>query len=138
MSRSPRGVWAGHALLVAPLWAFGGLVGLLVGVAIAAYDVVRSPRPRNLLWGSVVLFAMTPIAILGRGLPTRATLGPDIALGNPVAHYLAGSALALLVLGVLRDVLDEVGAEGQPAADEPAARALVLRRPEEPAGDADR
>jgi predicted Na+-dependent transporter len=133
---SPRGAWAGRTLLVVLLWMLGGGVGLLVGVAIAGYDAVRSPRPRELLWGSLALFTLTPLAVLARGLPTRATLGPEIALGNRAAHYLAGAALALLVLGVLREVLEGVRAERQPAADEP--RTLVLRHPDQPAGDADR
>jgi len=138
VSGPPRGAWAGRTLLVALLWMLGGRVGLLVGVAIAGYDAVRSPRPRELLWGSLALFTLTPLAVLARGLPTRATLGPEIALGNRAAHYLAGAALALLVLGVLREVLDGVRTERQPAADEPAARTLVLRHPDQPAGDADR
>ena len=66
-----------------------------------------------------------PLAVLARGLPTRATLGPDVAAGNPVAHVLAGTGLALLVLGVLRDVR-----AGRPPPGE--ERALVLRRPELP------
>jgi hypothetical protein len=135
---SPRGAWAGRTLLVVLLWMLGGGVGLLVGVAIAAYDAVRSPRPRELLRGSLALFTLTPLAVLARGLPTRATLGPDVAFGNRVAHYLAGAALALLVLGVLREVLDEVRTQRQPAADELTARTLVLRHPDQPAGDADR
>ena len=104
MSGPPRGAWAGRTLLVALLWMLGGRVGLLVGVAIAGYDAVRSPRPRELLWGSLALFALTPLVVLARGLPDRATLGPDIAAGNLAAHYLAGTALALLVLGVVREV----------------------------------
>ena len=64
-------------------------------------------------------------------LLTRATLGPDVAAGNLVAHVLAGLGLALLVLGVLRDVR-----VGRPAAPDPAGeRALVLRRPDPSNGD---
>jgi hypothetical protein len=78
----------------------------------------------------VVLLAAVPLAVLVRGLPTRATLGPDLAAGNPAAHLLAGTGLALLVLGVLRDVR----AAGPPGdASGPAAgRELVLRRPDRP------
>ena len=96
--------WPERVLLVALLWALGGRVGVLLGAAIAGYDAVRSPRPRELLWGSLALFALTPLVVLARGLPDRATLGPDIAAGNLAAHYLAGTALALLVLGVVREV----------------------------------
>ena len=116
------GPWPGRLALVAVLGLLGGWVGLLVGLALAVYDAVRSPSPRELLGGSVVLLAAVPLAVLVRGLPTRATLGPDMAAGNPAAHVLAGAGLALLVLGVLRDV-------------QPAERALVLRRPDPPDGD---
>ncbi|HEY6591354.1 MAG TPA: hypothetical protein VI751_10045 [Actinomycetota bacterium] len=125
------GPWPGRLALVALLWLLGGRVGLLAGLALVVYDAVRSPSPRELLVGSVVLLAAVPLAVLVRGLPTRATLGPDVAAGNLVAHVLAGLGLALLVLGVLRDVR-----VGRPAAPDPAGeRALVLRRPDPPNGD---
>ena len=117
------GPWAGRLLLVVLLWLLGGRVGLLVGAAIAVGDAVRSPAPRELLWGSLALFAAVPLAVLVRGLPTTATLGPDLAAGNPAAHLLAGTALALLVLGVLREVR-----AGRPPAGRLDQRALVARR----------
>jgi len=125
------GPWPGRLALVALLWLLGGRAGLLAGLALVVYDAVRSPSPRELLVGSVVLLAAVPLAVLVRGLPTRATLGPDVAAGNLVAHVLAGLGLALLVLGVLRDVR-----VGRPAAPDPAGeRALVLRRPDPPNRD---
>lgn len=125
------GPWPGRLGLVALLWLLGGRAGLLVGLALVVYDAVRSPSPRELLVGSVVLLAAVPLAVLVRGLPTRAALGPDVAAGNLVAHVLAGLGLALLVLGVLRDVR-----VGRPAAPDPTGeRALVLRRPDPPNGD---
>jgi hypothetical protein len=117
------GAWVERALLVVLLWALGGWVGLLLGAVIAGYDAARLPRPRELLVGSLILFALTPLAVLARGLPDRATIGPDIATGNLAAHYLAGTALALLVLGVLRDVR----AERVPATNGSAERALAPR-----------
>ena len=122
------GPWLGRLGLVALLGLLGGRVGLVVGLALVVYDAVRSPSPRELLLGSVVLLAAVPLAVLARGLPTRATLGPDVAAGNPVAHVLAGTGLVLLVLGVLRDVR-----AGRPPPGE--ERALVLRRPELPDQD---
>jgi hypothetical protein len=121
------GPWPGRLALVALLWLLGGRAGLLAGLALVVYDAVRSPSPRELLVGSVVLLAAVPLAVLVRGLPTRATLGPDVAAGNPAAHVLAGTGLALLVLGVLRDVRARRPAEPE--------RALVLRRPDRPDGD---
>jgi hypothetical protein len=125
------GPWPGRLALVAVLGLLGGRVGLLVGLALAVYDAVRSPSPRELLGGSVVLLAAVPLAVLVRGLPTRATLGPDVAAGNPAAHVLAGTGLALLVLGVLRDVSAERPAAPEPPSPAPG-RALVLRRPDPP------
>ena len=122
------GPWPGRLGMAALLGLLGGRVGLLVGLALVVYDAVRSPSPRELLLGSVVLLAAVPLAVLVRGLPTRATLGPDLAAGNPVAHVLAGAGLALLVLGVLRDVR-----AGRPPPGE--ERALVLRRPDLPDED---
>jgi len=122
------GPWPGRLGLVALLGLLGGRIGLLVGLALVVYDAVRSPSPRQLLVGSVLLLAAVPLAVLARGLPTRATLGPDVAAGNPVAHVLAGTGLALLVLGVLRDVR-----AGRPPPGE--ERALVLRRPDLPDQD---
>jgi hypothetical protein len=135
-----RGPWPGRLALVAVLGLLGGRAGLLVGLALAAYDAVRSPSPRELLAGSVVLLAAVPLAVLVRGLPTRGTLGPDLAAGNPAAHLLAGTGLALLVLGVLRDVraagrpaAPGPGDHPDPAVPDPAAgRELVLRRPDRP------
>ena len=121
------GPWAGRLLLVVLLWLLGGRVGLLVGAAIAVGDAVRSPAPRELLWGSLALFAAVPLAVLVRGLPTTATLGPDLVAGNPAAHLLAGTALALLVLGVLREVR-----AGRPSAGRLDQRALVARRLDRP------
>jgi|Tabmets5t2r1_1033131.scaffolds.fasta_scaffold29625_2 hypothetical protein len=137
MSGLLTGAWAERALLVLLLWALGGWVGLLLGAAIAGYDAARLPRPRELLVGSLALFALTPLAVLARGLPDGATIGPDIATGNLAAHYLAGTALALLVLGVLRDVRDGLRAEQAMATNGTAERALVPR-PAPPPGDADR
>jgi hypothetical protein len=125
------GSWPDRLGMVALLWFLGGRPGLLVGLALAVYDAVRSPSPRQLLAGSVVLLAAVPLAVLARGLPTRATLGPDLAAGNPAAHLLAGTGLALLVLGVLRDVR----ATRPPTPDGGGERALVLRRPDRPDPD---
>ncbi len=103
----PRSV-AGWVVLVGLLSLLGGRVGVLAGGAIVAYDLVRAPTPRELLRGAVLLFALVPVTVLVGGLPGRATLTPDFVSRNLVAHYLAGTALTLLVLGILREVRGEV------------------------------
>jgi len=117
-------------LLVAVLWLLGGWAGLLAGVAVAAWDRFGAPSPRQLLRASLVLFGLVPLAVLVRGLPTPATVSPDFASGNPVAHGLAGAALALLVLGILRDVRPPGRLPDRP--DEAATgerRSLAVRGP---------
>jgi arabinofuranan 3-O-arabinosyltransferase len=95
---------AAHAGLVALLWFLGGWVGVLVGLAIAAWDRLRRPTAADLLRAALAGFCLVPLAVVVRGLPRPSTVTPLFAASNLVAHYLAGAALALLVLGILRDV----------------------------------
>ncbi|HVD13397.1 MAG TPA: alpha-(1-_3)-arabinofuranosyltransferase family protein [Actinomycetota bacterium] len=95
---------AAHAGLVALLWFLGGWVGLLVGLATVAWDRLRRPSAADLLRAALAGFCLLPLAVVARGLPRPSTVTPLFAGSNLVAHYLAGAALALLVLGILRDV----------------------------------
>jgi hypothetical protein len=105
------------ALLVAALWLLGGAVGLMVAVAFVVYDLVRQPAPRDLQVIAILLLGLVPLVVLARGLPAAAAIGTDFVQGNLVAHNLAGAGLALLVVGVLR----EVRAEAPDAAEVPDA-----------------
>jgi hypothetical protein len=98
------------ALLVAALWLLGGTIGLVVGAAFVVYDLVRAPAPRDLLVIAILLLGLVPLVVLARGLPAAAAIGTDFVQGNLVAHHLAGAGLALLVVGVLREVRAEVRA----------------------------
>jgi hypothetical protein len=98
-----------RALLVGLLWLLGGGIGLVAGAAFVAYDLVRRPAPRDLLVIAVLLLGLVPLVVLARGLPAADAVGPGFVEGNLVAHYLAGAGLALLVIGVLREVRAETG-----------------------------
>lgn len=100
------------ALLVAILWLLGGAVGLVVGAAFVVYDLVRAPAPRDLQVIAILLLGLVPLVVLARGLPPAAAIGTDFVQGNLVAHHLAGAGLALLVVGVLREVRAETPAAG--------------------------
>jgi len=113
--------------MVALLWLLGGRAGLLLGVVIAVVELWRPLRPRLLLATALLLLLALPVVVLARGLPTRATLSPDFAAGSLLPHVLAGAALALLVLGVLRDVRARLPPE--PAPPDAPARSLASRRP---------
>jgi hypothetical protein len=93
-----------RVLLVGALWLLGGRIGLVAGAAFVVYDLVSRPTPRDLLVLAVLLLGLVPLVVLARGLPAVEAVGPAFAEGNLVAHYLAGAGLALLVVGVLRDV----------------------------------
>ena len=95
------------ALLVGVLWLLGGNIGLVAGAGFVVYDLVRRPAPRDLLVIAILLLGLVPLVVLARGLPDTAAIGPDFVEGNPVAHHLAGAGLALLVVGVLREVREE-------------------------------
>jgi hypothetical protein len=115
----------GRVLLVGVLWLLGGGIGLVAGAAFVVYDLVSRPTPRDLLVIAVLLFGLVPLVVLARGLPAAGGVGPGVVEDNLVAHYLAGAGLALLVVGVLREVRagppgdDEVPALPAPG---PAAR----------------
>jgi hypothetical protein len=118
-----------RVLLVGALWLFGGGVGLVAGAAFVVYDLVSRPAPRDLLVLAVLLLGLVPLVVLAGGLPAVGEVGPGFVEGNLVAHYLAGAGLALLVIGVLR----EVRAEGAPAdrEDGPAVPPALPAPPEE-------
>ena len=105
-----------RALLVGVLWLLGGGVGLVAGAAFVVYDLVSGPAPRDLLVIAVLLLGLVPLVVLARGLPAAQAVGPGFVEGNLVAHYLAGAGLALLVVGVLRDVRSGPGGSGDGAA----------------------
>jgi hypothetical protein len=107
MRRAMTRAVLGRVLLVAVLWLLGGGIGLVAGAAFVVYDLVSRPTPRDLLVIAMLLLGLVPLVVLARGLPTPGAIGPGIVEGNLVAHYLAGAGLALLVVGVLREVRSE-------------------------------
>ena len=124
-----RRVLLERALLVGALWLLGGGIGLIAGVAFVVYDLVSRPAPRDLLVIAVLLLGLVPLVVLARGLPAAAAVGPGFVEGNLVAHYLAGAGLALLVIGILRDVRAEAaGVEAAEAAAGPEPPSSVVRR----------
>jgi hypothetical protein len=128
---------AERALLVAVLWLLGGVVGLVAGAAFVVYDLVSRPAPRDLLVLAVLLLGLVPLVVLARGLPAAGAVGPGFVEENLVAHYLAGAGLALLVVGVLRDVRGGSGGpSGGPgdgaAGDGPADRSAAAPERREP------
>jgi hypothetical protein len=120
-----------RALLVGVLWLLGGGVGLVAGAAFVVYDLVSRPAPRDLLVLAVLLLGLAPLVVLARGLPAAAAVGPGFVEGNLVAHYLAGAGLALLVVGVLREV--RAGPPGDGDAGVGLGRPEVPARREPPA-----
>jgi hypothetical protein len=127
-SASSARAWLGRVALVALLWLLGGRAGLLLGVAIVVVELVRPLPPRLLLAAALLLLLALPLVVLVRGLPSRATLSPEIAAASLLPHVLAGAALALLVLGVLRDVRERLPEPPrEPDAPDPDGRALASR-----------
>ena len=120
------------ALLLGVLWLLGGTIGLVAGTGFVVYDLVSRPAPRDLLVIAILLLGLVPLVVLAHGLPDAAAIGPDFVEGNLVAHYLAGAGLALLVVGVLREVRDTAAQPDGQAQRAPEA----LPAPERPDEDA--
>jgi hypothetical protein len=99
--------WAGTVTVVLACAAVDGLIGLLVGAAIAAW-VVFSRRPRVLFVVAAGLFILVPVSMLLRGLPSTSALSPFTAVGSGVANHLAFAAFAALCAGVLLDRSREI------------------------------
>jgi hypothetical protein len=125
---SPRTVLE-RVLLVGVLWLLGGGIGLVAGAAFVIYDLVSRPTARDLLVIAVLLLGLVPLVVLARGLPAADAVGPGFVEGNLLAHYLAGAGLALLVVGVLREVRaetargdDDGGSAATPALPPPGER----------------
>jgi hypothetical protein len=118
-----------RVLLVGALWLFGGGVGLVAGAAFVVYDLVSRPTPRDLLVLAVLLLGLVPLVVLAGGLPAVEEVGPGFVEGNLVAHYLAGAGLALLVIGVLREV--RAGGAAADREDGPAEPPALPAPPEE-------
>jgi hypothetical protein len=114
----------GRVLLVGLLWLLGGGIGLLAGVAFVVYDLVSRPAPRDLLVLAVLLLGLVPLVVLAGGLPAVEEVGPGFVEGNLAAHYLAGAGLALLVVGVLREVRAGPPPPEPPAQAEPPAHGV--------------
>ncbi|MDP9343271.1 MAG: hypothetical protein M3Q23_14505, partial [Actinomycetota bacterium] len=123
-SRRSLGGWV---VLAVVLGLLGGGIGLLVAAAIGLVTAFLAPRPRTLLRWAVALLVLVPLTILVRGLPPAFFVSPDFVHRNLLAHYLAGTALVLLILGVLR--------EAGTAAPGPVATLPVLEVEEEPVAE---
>jgi hypothetical protein len=93
----------------------------VLAAAFVVYDLLRAPAPRDLLVLAVLLLATVPLSVLANGLPPATAIGPGFVQGNLVAHELGRAALALLVIGVLREVRDEAAGKGEPDGDGRAA-----------------
>jgi hypothetical protein len=131
---TPRTV-AGWVALAAVLVFLGGRAGLALAAAIVLWDLLLAPAPRALMAAGLLAFLAVPVVVLVRGLPTVATLSPEFAAGSLLPHLLAGIGLALLVLGILRDVRRSLPspAAGPPELAAPDRALLPPRQAEQPA-----
>jgi hypothetical protein len=121
---------AGWLGLAGVLTLLGGRAGFALALAIVVCDLLFAPAPRALLLVALVALVAVPVVVLVQGLPSPATLSPEFAARSQLPHLLAGTGLALAVLGILRDVRASLPPP-PPAA--PPARERALPPP--PAGD---
>jgi hypothetical protein len=90
-------------VLAGTLWFLLGMAGLGVALGIAAADLLGAP-PRWPLAAAVILLAFVPVAVLAAGLPAPELISIGFARNHRLADGLAKAGMALLVVGVLREV----------------------------------
>jgi hypothetical protein len=122
---------AGWVGLAGVLTLLGGRAGFLLALAVVLCDLLVAPAPRALLLAALVALLAVPVVVLVQGLPSQATLSPEFAARSQLPHLLAGSGLALAVLGILRDV--RASLPPAPPATPPPTRERALPPP--PGGD---
>ena len=108
------------AALVGCAWLAGGVHLVPVAVVLAAWHLWRAPEPRRLIRLGVLLLVLCPLAFMVGNLPRWGQISPDLVLQNEAPHWLAASALLLLLVGVWRD-------DAQPS---------IVRRKDEPSAGA--
>ncbi|MCU1452079.1 MAG: hypothetical protein JWN46_225 [Acidimicrobiales bacterium] len=96
---SGRAVLAWAATMVV-LGLLDGWVGLMVGMGIASVLVAGFPT-RSLGWLGVAAWIAVPLEVVVHGLPKRSQVAPSFVSGNLVAHHLAFTGFALLVVSAV-------------------------------------
>jgi hypothetical protein len=86
-------------------WFVGGLLGLATGVVVVACWWGLRPRV-GVLWAlSVLLLALTPVAILVEGLPQGRVVGSGFGAEHLLAHRLVVVSLVLAAFAALAELL---------------------------------
>jgi hypothetical protein len=90
------------------LWFLLGVIGLVVALGIAAADLMGAP-PRGAVAAAVILLTLVPVAVLVAGLPAPELISIGFARNHRLADSLAKAGVALLAVGVLREVRSSPG-----------------------------
>ena len=98
--RRTRGGWL---VFVVGCGVLAALPGLVVGLAVAAWCLLRAPAPRTLLRASTVAMVLAPVAWVVGNLPRWGVVSPQLVLANPAPSVLVLASLVLLVVGSWRD-----------------------------------
>jgi hypothetical protein len=89
----------------AAAWIVGGVLGLATGVVVVACWWGLRPRV-GVLWAlSVLLLAVTPVAILVGGLPQGRVVGSGFGAEHLLAHRLVVVSLLLAAFAALAELL---------------------------------
>ena len=112
----PPSIWR-WALLTLVLTFVGGAYGFVLA-AVLGIATILAPTPRGYLRLAAGLLALVPVLLIARGLPPAFFVSPRFVEHNMLAHYLAGTALVVLILGVLRETRWQVRREPEWRADD--------------------
>jgi hypothetical protein len=102
------------AVLLVACGLVGGWWLAAAAAALAAWHLVAAPPPRHVLLAAVLLLAAVPIVWVLGNAGRLSTVSPELVTGNPWPHRAAGTALLLLLVGVVRDVRTEPASASAP------------------------
>ncbi|MEN3362013.1 MAG: arabinofuranan 3-O-arabinosyltransferase [Mycobacteriales bacterium] len=119
-ARGPRGrrarlvaAAAGWALVVGLGWLFGGVVLASAALALAAWHLLRPPRPRVLLVAGTGLLAAVPVVWLVLRPDLNRPLTAHVVQDDLWPHRLAAIGLLLVLVGAAR--AERAAARAEPA-----------------------
>lgn len=103
----------------AAVWVAGDVLGLLTGIVIVAAWWGLRPRA-GVLWAlSVLLLALTPLAIVVEGLPSTRVIGSAFGAEHLLAHRVAIVSLALAAFAGLTELLGLDAIRHRPRPNQP-------------------
>jgi hypothetical protein len=101
--RLPRGLML-SVLFPVGAWMVGAMLGLVAGLGLVVVWWTFAPRARWLWLAGIGLLALSPILLIGQGLPHAAVVGASFGTNHLLAHHSVIVALLCVAFAALVEV----------------------------------